>query len=530
MSKPSQPSSLHFANAVFAGGGVRGIAHVGALEVAESLGYRWQHVAGTSAGAIIASLVAAGYTAQELRTIMDEIDYSRFASNPQYDLLHLTEMSNVFTRGGLHDASYIETFVHEKLEAKGVHTFGDLLLQGQENQPDLFQRYRLTVIVSDITQGRIVRLPQDAHLYGLDPNALNVARAVRMSASIPFFFIPLQLADANGNRSCIVDGGLLSNYPLFLFEHTSEGQTSALPTLGFQLVDAPHPSIIGNNRKNSNLSNNDTVLWSNERNVSNDGNVQRSSNLCSEKRISICNEGVEETPAFSLPSPRSSPKNTSNIGNEEGASHGAERNTSNIGNEGDVPFDAERNNGNIGNEDDVPFDAVRNSKNNGNISNEDDVERRVQKNVRNNGNIGNDDDVQCRNERNVGNDDVPQATGTNISNNGNVPCGIDMLKALISTMLSAHDRLYIDEQTFAHTIAIPTHGIASTQFNLTKEQAQQLYESGKSAATAFFKTWNFEAYTATYRSGNTPVISRQTQIHQNMKQHLQRQCSSCNDV
>ena len=396
MANPSQPSSLQHAHAVFAGGGVRGIAHVGALEVAEQLGYRWQHVAGTSAGAIIAALVAAGYNAQELRAIMQEIDYSRFASKHAYDLLHLTEMSNIFTRGGLHDGSYIETFIDEKLRAKGVHTFGDLLLQGQEQQLDLFQRYRLTVIVSDITQGRIVRLPQDAHLYGIDPNALHVACAVRMSASIPFFFIPLQLTDANGVRSCIVDGGLLSNFPLFLFEHAYNLQDSALPTFGFQLVDTSQRLRLGNN--------------GNESKVSNESNV-----LC---------------------------------GNE-----------SNIGNESNVPCSSE----------------------------------------------------------------------SNIDNKCNVPCGINMLKALISTMLSAHDRLYIDDQTFAHTIAIPTHGIASTQFDLTREQAQQLYESGKTAAATFFKTWNFEAYTATYRSGNNPGVSRQAQIHHAMKQHL-RSYSSCNDV
>jgi len=365
MSTPTEPSSLQYAHAVFAGGGVRGIAYVGALEVAEQLGYRWQHVAGTSAGAVIAALVAAGYNAQELYAIMQEIDYSRFAANPDYDLLHVTEMSNVLTRGGLHDGSYIETFVQKKLQMKGVHTFDDLLIQEKKQHPDLFQRYRLTVIVSDITQGRIVRLPQDAHLYGIDPNALNVARAVRMSASIPFFFIPLQLTDANGARSCIVDGGLLSNFPLFLFEHASKLEDTALPTFGFQLVDTSQAPTFGNK--------------------------------------------------------------------------------------------------------------------------------------------------------------------SNISNESNVPCGIDMLKALIRTMLSAHDKLYINDEAFAHTIAIATHGIASTQFDLTKAQAQQLYESGKTAAATFFKTWNFEAYTATYKSGNTPGESRQAQIHQAMKQYAQGY-SSCKDV
>lgn len=55
------------ADGVFEGGGVKGIGLVGALIVAEERGYTdWQRVAGTSAGAIVASLLAAGYSAVKL--------------------------------------------------------------------------------------------------------------------------------------------------------------------------------------------------------------------------------------------------------------------------------------------------------------------------------------------------------------------------------------------------------------------------------------------------------------------------------
>lgn len=47
------------ADAVFEGGGVKGIGLVGAIAVAEEKGYRWVNVAGTSAGAIVAALLAA---------------------------------------------------------------------------------------------------------------------------------------------------------------------------------------------------------------------------------------------------------------------------------------------------------------------------------------------------------------------------------------------------------------------------------------------------------------------------------------
>ncbi|PEO35075.1 patatin-like phospholipase family protein, partial [Bacillus pseudomycoides] len=54
---------------VFEGGGVRGIAHVGAICALAKQGYECERVAGTSAGAIIAALLAAGYSCEELKTI-----------------------------------------------------------------------------------------------------------------------------------------------------------------------------------------------------------------------------------------------------------------------------------------------------------------------------------------------------------------------------------------------------------------------------------------------------------------------------
>ena len=66
------------ADAVFEGGGVKGIGLVGAVAVAEEEGYHWVNVAGTSAGAIVAALIAADYTAPELKEVIQELDYKRF--------------------------------------------------------------------------------------------------------------------------------------------------------------------------------------------------------------------------------------------------------------------------------------------------------------------------------------------------------------------------------------------------------------------------------------------------------------------
>lgn len=73
------------ADAVFEGGVVKGVGLVGAVAVAEERGYQWMNVAGTSAGAIVASLLATGYTANELKEIIQELDYKKFKDASSLD-------------------------------------------------------------------------------------------------------------------------------------------------------------------------------------------------------------------------------------------------------------------------------------------------------------------------------------------------------------------------------------------------------------------------------------------------------------
>src|ERR671915_967882 len=80
MAELAGPIEKDAADGVFEGGGVKGIAFVGALEAARERGIeRWVNVAGTSAGAIIASLLAVGYEPRQLREILEQTDYATFA-------------------------------------------------------------------------------------------------------------------------------------------------------------------------------------------------------------------------------------------------------------------------------------------------------------------------------------------------------------------------------------------------------------------------------------------------------------------
>lgn len=223
------------ANAVFEGGGVKGIGIAGALSVAERY-YDWVYVAGSSAGAIVASLVAAGYTAGEIREKVFNIDYRRFSDSDCLGQMPLLgPMLSLKFNLGIYKGNYIENWVRENLKAKGIESFGDLLVR--ENSRYTQGRYRLRVIASDITSGKLLILPQDIARYGMDPDRLDVAKAVRMSISIPFFFEPVAMLyhDDDGEKQVnyIVDGGVLSNFPVWLFDHGTGSK--GLPTFGFRL-------------------------------------------------------------------------------------------------------------------------------------------------------------------------------------------------------------------------------------------------------------------------------------------------------
>jgi len=224
------------ANAVFEGGGVKGIGIAGALSVASKY-YDWLYVAGTSAGAIIAALVAAGYTPAEIRDRLYNFDF-RNVEDPDAigQVPWIGPLLSLEFNLGIYKGDYMENWIREALRQKGIRLFGDLVVPRSGKNPR--DRYRLRVVASDISTGDMLVLPQDIARYGIDPDYLDVARAVRMSLSIPYFFQPVKVSyiDDTGKRnvSYIVDGGVLSNFPVWLFDECRGAEK--LPTFGFKLV------------------------------------------------------------------------------------------------------------------------------------------------------------------------------------------------------------------------------------------------------------------------------------------------------
>ena len=78
---------------------------------------------------------------------------------------------------------------------------------------------------------------------------------------------------------------------------------------------------------------------------------------------------------------------------------------------------------------------------------------------------------------------------------------VQLLSGCLHTMMEAHDRLYVEKAQFARTIGIKTLGVGTTEFAITPERKQALYDSGREAAAKFLETWSFDAYVAEFRSG-----------------------------
>jgi NTE family protein len=232
---------------VLEGGGVKGIGLVGAVLKLSESGYVFPRVAGTSAGAIVAALVAAhqvaGKPLKNLEAIMASVDYNRFQD--EEPLEQLTGVAGKITALLLHmgiaKGDYLVEWLGNELADLGVHTFADLAI-GDADDPGTGlpadQRFRLVVHTSDISRGALVRLPWDYPYYGVkDPGSMRVVDAVRASMSIPFFFRPVSFPTPEG-KATWVDGGMLSNFPITVFDRT-DGKAQRWPTWGIKLSARP---------------------------------------------------------------------------------------------------------------------------------------------------------------------------------------------------------------------------------------------------------------------------------------------------
>ena len=218
--------SYPFKNLVFEGGGIKGLAYVGALKVLDERGITSQiaRVGGTSAGAITACLVSIGYTSHDIQRILVNTDFGSFKDDsplfiPNIFLL----LRNYGWFKGQRFNKWIVNLITKKL-GKNV-TFQELV-----NMKNSHGTKELYVIAANLTKTKEIVFSHEKY------QNIKVSDAVRMSMSIPLFF-----ASVNSFGDVFSDGGLYNNYPIDLFDDEKYlGKDSSMKiynkeTLGFRV-------------------------------------------------------------------------------------------------------------------------------------------------------------------------------------------------------------------------------------------------------------------------------------------------------
>jgi len=208
-----------YKNLVLEGGGVKGIAYVGALKELENekILQDIKNVAGTSAGAITATLLALDYTVDEIKNIMFNLDFSHFVDKSKWKTKNIYD---IITKFGMAKGDYFESWINKIIHTKigSPATFKTLY--------ELKNTRNLKIIGTNLSKKSI-----EIFSNLTAPNT-PISTAVRISMSIPLFFQAVKY-----NDSLYIDGGLFWNYPLSIYD---EGFTN-IYTLGLRIDSTTTP-------------------------------------------------------------------------------------------------------------------------------------------------------------------------------------------------------------------------------------------------------------------------------------------------
>lgn len=242
-----------FKNLVFRGGGMKGTAYTGALEILEKEGILQQikRVAGSSVGAITATLVSFNLSFSETLELIESLDFKQVPqlrsenreSEPEWlpkflskEIMKITgdfeAVQRLMTKYGWYSSEYFNNWI-KKIIANYCDGNPDATFQDFRN----FGHKDLFVVSANMSKLEISIFSADS-----TPN-FPVAQAVRMSMSIPLYFEVMRYnGEKFGEGDYYVDGGLLKNYPLHIFDHPKYQENNVWyengvnwETLGFYL-------------------------------------------------------------------------------------------------------------------------------------------------------------------------------------------------------------------------------------------------------------------------------------------------------
>jgi len=190
-----------FKNLIFEGGGVKGIAYVGAIQELEKrqIMKNIKRVGGTSAGAINAVLLALGYTLKDTQKILMELNFNNFMDD-SWGIVR--DSSRLVSDFGWYKGDFFRAWIGNLIREKTGNdnsTFNDLSHMG------LLDLY---LVGTNLSTGF-------SEVFSAEHTPrMRVVDAVRISMSIPLFFASVR----DFRNDVYVDGGVFNNYPIKLFD------------------------------------------------------------------------------------------------------------------------------------------------------------------------------------------------------------------------------------------------------------------------------------------------------------------------
>ena len=188
----------------FAGGGIKGVAHIGALKALEEENIKFDYIAGTSSGSIVACLYSVGYNSDEIYEIfkkyINKINYFEIKNVIKLIFGILIKRKIIIT--GLNSNKKIEKLINKECAKKEINNINQI------NKKLLIPCVNLKtgdVHIFSSIKNRNRKEYSDNIIY---ENNINIGKAVRASCSYPGVFSPCIIED-----NYMVDGGIRENVP-----------------------------------------------------------------------------------------------------------------------------------------------------------------------------------------------------------------------------------------------------------------------------------------------------------------------------
>ena len=218
MQKSDRKDKIGFA---FSGGGLQGIAHVGAIKALYELGIKPEYVSGTSSGSAMAALVAMGCDAEDMKRVASKYwkDLVKFRPTSILQSIVALKFSKKNPGDGLMDGVIVEAMIRSVMEEKGIKGFHDLPIN-------------LTVCTNDTkSTDEVIITTHEENLeseYVQYITDVPLEIAVRASMSFPGLFTTCDYKDYN-----FIDGGSKDNLPVKVLKDMGVGRVLAI---GFDIM------------------------------------------------------------------------------------------------------------------------------------------------------------------------------------------------------------------------------------------------------------------------------------------------------